>query len=119
MKNTYTIEERNRIVEEQLWCIKAVIKQNRALIDAARLDRDDVYQDLSIRLIRAVGTYDPDKGALKQHIFHQLRYGLRRCAAPYRTTGMTGAPRGFRGSEIASLDAFASAEYLTEERMVA
>ena len=34
MKNTYTIEERNRIVEEQLWCIKAVIKQNRALIDA-------------------------------------------------------------------------------------
>lgn len=119
MKNTYTIEERNRIMEEHLWCIKAVMKQNRALIETARLDRDDVYQDLSIRLIRAVGTYDPDKGALKQHIFHQLRYGLRRCAAPYRTTGMTGAPRGFRGGEVASLDAFASEEYLTEERMVA
>lgn len=119
MKNTYTIEERNRIVEEHLWCIKAVIKQNRALIDAARLDRDDVYQDLSIRLIRAVGSYDPDKGTLKQHIFSQLRYELLDCAAPYRTTGMTGAPRGLRASEIASLDAFASAEYLTEERMVA
>ena len=45
---------------EHLWCIKAVMKQNRALIKAARLDRDDVYQDLSIRLIRAVGTYDAD-----------------------------------------------------------
>ena len=119
MKNTYTIEERNRIVEEHLWCIKAVMKQNRALIKAARLDRDDVYQDLSIRLIRAVGTYDPDKGALKQHIFNQLRYELLDWATAYRMTGMTGTPTGFQGSEIASLDACAFIEYQTEERIAA
>lgn len=119
MKNTYTIEERNRIVEEHLWCIKAVIKQNRALIEAAHLDRDDVFQDLSIRLIRAVGSYDPDKGTLKQHIFSQLRYELRSCAAPCRTTGITDAPRDFCKSGIASLEACASVEYATEENLVA
>ena len=108
MKNTYTIEESNRIVEEYLWCVKAVMKQNSALIDAARLDRDDVYQDLSIRLIRAVGSYDPEKSELKKHIFHQLRYELLSCARPHRTTGITGAPKGFHRGEIASLDAFAS-----------
>ena len=76
MKNTYTIEERNRIVEEHLWCIKAVIKQNRALIEAAHLDRDDVFQDLSIRLIRAVGSYDPDKGTLPHDRNHRRAEGF-------------------------------------------
>lgn len=119
MKNNYSIKERNRIVEEHLWCVKAVMKQNDALIRAARLDRDDVYQQLSLRLIMAVDRYDPEKSELKKHIFHQLRYELLNCAHPYRMTGMTGTPKGFRVSEISSLDAFASAELLTEERLAA
>lgn len=59
MKNNFTISQRNAIVENHLWCIKAVMKQNRALIRAAKLDTDDVYQSLrcgssgrSCRLIR-------------------------------------------------------------------
>ena len=44
MRNNYSIKERNRIVEEHLWCVKAVMKQNDALIRAARLDRDDVNE---------------------------------------------------------------------------
>lgn len=56
-----TIKKRNRIVEEYLWCIDRVIRQNWHLIEAAHLDRDDVYQDLAIRLIRAVAGYDPKK----------------------------------------------------------
>ena len=66
-----------------------------------------------------MGSYDPDKGTLKQYIFSQLRYELRSCAAPYRTTSIIGALRGFRGSEITSLDAFVMAEYLAEECMAA
>ena len=38
MKNNFTISQRNAIVENHLWCIKAVMKQNRALIRAAKLD---------------------------------------------------------------------------------
>ena len=105
-------------------CVRATaymprIEKNRALIEAAHLDRDDVFQDLSIRLIRAVGSYDPDKGTLKQHIFSQLRYELRSCAAPCRPTGITDAPRDFRKSGIASLEACASVEYATEENLAA
>ena len=54
-----TIKKRNTIVEQYLWCIDRVIRQNWHLIEAAHLDRDDVYQDLAIRLIRAVAGYDP------------------------------------------------------------
>ena len=40
MKNNFTISQRNAIVENHLWCIKAVMKQNHALIRAAKLDAD-------------------------------------------------------------------------------
>lgn len=76
MKNNFTISQRNAIVENHLWCIKAVMKQNRALIRAAKLDTDDVYQQLALRLIRAVMSFDPEKGNLEQHIFAQLHFEL-------------------------------------------
>lgn len=76
MNNNYSIAERNKIVEEHLWCIKAVMKQNRELIRVTRLDSDDVYQQLAERLIRAVRTFDPDKGDFLKYIFHQLHYEL-------------------------------------------
>lgn len=119
MKNNYSIKERNRIVEEHLWCIKTVMKQNGALIRAAHLDRDDVFQQLSVRLIRAVDRYDPDKSELTKHIFCQLHYELLNCANAYRTTGITGAPKGFRRSEVASLNAFAPEAILAEEYLAA
>ena len=65
MKDNISYELRNRIVEEHLHCINTVIWQNWSLIQAARLERDDVYQQLAIRLIRCVDTYDPSKGPLK------------------------------------------------------
>ena len=61
MKNNYSLAERNRIVEEYLPYVNQVIRRNRALMRAARLEYDDVYQQLSLRLIRAVSTYDPDR----------------------------------------------------------
>ena len=72
MKNNFTISQRNAIVENHLWCIKAVMKQNRALIRAAKLDPDDVYQELALRLIRAVMSYDPEKGDLEQHMLNHI-----------------------------------------------
>jgi len=80
MKNNFTISQRNAIVENHLWCVNAVMKQNRALIRAAKLDADDVYQELALRLIRAVMSYDPEKGNLAQHIFAQLRMELQKTA---------------------------------------
>ena len=112
MKNTYTIEERNRIVEEHLWCVKAVIKQNDELIRAARLDRDDVYQQLCLRLILAVGRYDPEKSELKTHIFQQLRYELLSCKKPRMLYGVKDAPKNLRGDSFVSLDTEGAEAYL-------
>ena len=67
MKNNYSIAQRNAIVEANLWCIDSVIRQNRPLMRAARLEYDDVYQQLALRLIKAVAGYDPEKGRLEQH----------------------------------------------------
>lgn len=104
MKNSYSIAQRNAIVEEHLWCIKTVIRQNRPLMEAAKLDYDDVYQQLAIRLIKAVAGFDPDKGALKQHIFAQLKFELLNCKNPYHLCGMTGLPGDYRKNNIISFE---------------
>ena len=98
MKNNYSLAERNRIVEEYLPYV------DQALIRAARLEYDDVYQQLSIRLIRAVSTYDPDKGELGAHIWAQLRFELLNCKTPRRLCGMTELPSDFRRENIISFD---------------
>ena len=80
MNNNYTIAQRNALVEKYLWCIDTVIRKNRLLLRAARLEYDDVYQQLALRLIRAVSGFDPQKGTLQQHIFAQLRMELQKTA---------------------------------------
>ena len=72
MKNSYSIAERNRIVEEHLFCIDAVMRRNHDLIQAARLEYDDVYQDLAICLILCVEQFDPEQGTLHREICTQL-----------------------------------------------
>ena len=105
MKNTYSIAQRNALVEEHLPCIEAVMRRNRRLIRDNRLDTDDVYQQLALRLIKAVGNYDPHKSNLKTHIMAQLQYELLNCKSAYRRFGVTDAPRDL-GSRIVSLDAY-------------
>lgn len=72
---------------------------------AARLEYDDVYQDLAIRLIRCVSGFDPEKGELEQHIMAQLQYEMLNCKDSRHRYGFTAAPRDLRGAVI-SLDAF-------------
>ena len=104
MKNNYSIAERNRIVEENLPIIDKVIRQNWSLMIAAHLDYDDVYQDLAVRLIRCVETYDPDKGTLHGHIYSQLKYELLNCKTPLKRTGITGLPYNSRWNDILPLE---------------
>ena len=104
MKNNYSIAERNRIVEENLYRIDNAIRRNWALIRAAHLDRDDVYQQLALRMIRAVDTFDTEKGELGKHLHAQLQYEMLNCKDSRRRYGFTGAPYDLRGSVI-SLEA--------------
>ena len=104
MKNTYSIAERNAIVEEHLYIIDRVMRRNHELIRAARLNRDDVYQQLAVRLIRAVDNYDPTKGKLKSHLYAQVTYELLNCKRPYRMHGITGLPKDYRAGDIISFE---------------
>ena len=105
MKNTYSIAQRNALVEECLPCIDTVMRRNRRLIRENRLDPEDVYQQLALRLIKAVGSYDPDKGELETHVMAQLRYELLNCKSSYRRFGITDAPNDVEDS-IISLEAY-------------
>ena len=64
-----------------------------------------MYQQLALRLIQAVMSFDPEKGNLEQHIFAQLHFELLNCKRPYRLYGMTGMPAESCGNVI-SLDAY-------------
>lgn len=86
MKNNYSIAQRNAIVEDHLWCIDSIIQKNRPLMRAARLEYDDVYQQLAIRLIKAVAGYDPDSGEEDQHADSGAHHPKRRL--PYAQGGV-------------------------------
>lgn len=104
MKNTYSIAERNSIVEEHLYIIDRVMHQNHKLIRAARLDRNDVYQQLAERLIRAVDNYDPSKGKLKSHLYAQVTYELLNYKRPNRLYGIPGMPGDYRSGDVISFE---------------
>ena len=118
MKNTYSIAQRNAFVEEHLSCIDALMQRERKTIRNARLDSDDVYQQLALRLIKAVGSCDPDKDDLEAYIMAQLRCELRNCLHPDHRSGMTNAPADFFG-KVVSLDAYRSSVLRREALMAA
>ena len=101
--SSISLEERNRLVVAYLWCIDCVIRQNYTLLQAAHLDRDDVYQTLAMRLIRAVELYRPGARSLKGYIFSQLRYELLNCKSSRARYGFGVAPYDLRGA-VVSLD---------------
>lgn len=118
MKNTYSIAQRNSIVENHLWCIDVVLQNNEALVKSGRMDKDDLYQQLAMRLIRAVDSFDPEKGPLETHIFAQLRFELLKCKRPYHLFGLTQAPSDFKSSKIISFEALRSLDS-SSQRMAA
>ena len=119
MNNNYSIAERNKIVEEHLWCVKAVMKQNRTLIEATRLDRDDVFQQLAERLIRTVIFYDPEKSPLVDHLWASLRYELSGMVKPEKLTGVKNAPKDFHIKDMVSFENMEAGGHLFAEQEAA
>lgn len=118
---TLTISQRNSLVQEYLWCVDSVIGQNFSLIKAAHLDRDDVYQSLAMRLIRAVELYDPDNEGgktLKNYILMSLRFALRTCSGSQAQYGFREAPH-YLPNAVVSMDALAESDPHWEMRIAA
>ncbi len=114
-----TISQRNALVEEHLWCIDSVIRQNRTLMAASHLNREDVYQSLAVRLVKAVGRYDPAKGcSLKGYIFDQLQYEMLTCNSPQSRYGFRDAPYDLYNA-VTSMDSLAEDDPYWERRIAA
>ena len=73
------------------------------------VDPDDVYQSLAVRLIRAVNSYDPRKGYLKEYILSQLKREMVRIRSTQAVYGLTQAPANI-GSTIVPLTIAAQRE---------
>ena len=91
--------QHNAVVEQYLWCIGTVMAQYVAWMQAEPIDPDDVYQSLAVCLIRAVNSYDPRKGYLKEYIFSQLKREMVRVRSTQVVYGLTQAPANI-GSTI-------------------
>ncbi len=111
MKNNYSLEERNRIVEEHLWCVEEVVRHNRKAIRAVGLDEDDASQDLSLRLIHAVGKYDQEEGDLCNYLFMELQDAMIQSLSREQTKGFAGLGGAWKQIAIQSLDSICDREY--------
>lgn len=80
-----------------------VMKINAPLISAMRLDRDDVFQDLSIAAILAIDGFNPEKcDSLFTHLVSRLQYEILRMKKRYVKQGVTGS--GQQDIQFLSLD---------------
>lgn len=104
MKNQYSIAQRNAIVEANLCKIEELTRKYDKKLKAAHLDEDDVFQQMVLRLIHAVDTYDPDRGELDTHITAQLRYELLEMRKPGGLMDRASISENFRGPKVIPFD---------------
>lgn len=101
---TMTVEDRNYLFEEKEYLVNVTVNKHRRLIRACRMEEDDVYQELSLRLLQALDKYDAGKCPnLDAYLMLQLRYQLWNMSACSKRTGVPGAPK--KGFSLLSLDA--------------
>jgi len=99
---------RNELLIQYEPVVKWAIKHNWTLIQALRLDTNDVYQDLCIAAMKAIDCFDSQKSAsLKTHLESRLQYEVKNLKKRYSPHGMTGV----RDTDVI----FISLDYQPEE----
>ena len=92
---------RNNLFAENQHLISGCVKRNMPLITALRIETDDVYQDLSLKMCRAIEKYDNRRClSMPLFLYHELQHeilDLRRRHKPY---GMVGVPKDVRPDVI-------------------
>ncbi len=102
MKTVMNTEERNDIVLKHLPLIDKVMEAHRDIVKAARTEKDDIYQQLAERMIRAVDAHDSANGEMEGYLETQLERELFKCARPRRSHARTEAHTAFIGNRAAS-----------------
>jgi len=92
-----TKQERNAIFEENQYIINITVHRHWSLLKTLRMEPDDLKQELSICLLRAIEKYDPSRGAKPSTFyFTSLKYGVlnlwREQVRKCRLANLTAAP---------------------------
>lgn len=102
------VDERNELLKKYMDLPGYIIRENWTLVVATHMEVEDVKQELLLRGLQAIETYDPSAGAsLRHHVNIAMRYHLIKLAHAASNRGMTHVPRGVRVT-------FCSVEALSE-----
>ena len=104
MKTVMNTEERNDIVLKHLPLIDKVMEAHRDIIKAARTEKDDIYQQLAERMIRAVDAHDSADGEMEGYLETQLERELFNCAHLRRSYARAEAQAAPIGNRAASFE---------------
>lgn len=83
--------DRNILFSNYTNMIKRSMNRNRLLIYALRLDREDVYQELSMAVLAAIDSFDPKRSTnMDAHVWMNLKFKILSFKRQYRPGGITG-----------------------------
>ena len=95
---------RNRLFEEKSELIDQAMKRHGRVIQIYRLCREDVRQELALRMLECLDRYDFRRCPnLDAYLVEQLRYALLNQVAPSKRFGIPNAPRDY-GFQVVSLE---------------
>lgn len=95
--------DRNATFEEKEYLINNLMYRKASMMRAAHMDEEDVRQELSVRLLELLDTYDPQRCSnLDAYLTEQLKYHIINLRRASKLTGMPGAPRD--GVDMVSLN---------------
>lgn len=96
---------RNAYFTEKAHLIEEVMRRHYRMIRACRMEEEDVYQSLSLRMLEDLDAYLVDRNPnLDAYLRQRLRYEMFHLALPSRRYGIPCAPKVAQ-LEILSLDA--------------
>ena len=86
---TMSIEDRNYLFEEKVYLVNVTMNKYRGLIRACRMEDEDVYQELSLRLLNAIADYSPAKCPdMDAYLMLQMRCCLLNLKAHSKRAGV-------------------------------
>ncbi len=107
--------QRNELLEKYMDLPGYIIRDNWPLVAATHMETEDVKQELLIRGMQAIETYDPAAGAsLRTHLNIAMKFYLMKLAKKSSDRGMTHVPQGVR-LRFCSLDALREKGFEIEE----
>ena len=88
------VNVRNNLYFDYTDTIRRVMRRNRLLLYALRLEREDVFQELSIVALGAIEEFDPSRSdCMETHVWMKLQYAvldMKRDQSPGGLTGLDG-----------------------------